>query len=345
MFSTWSDKREANTSGLTEKPISVIVAAHNEQENLKELVPLLLNQNYSQKEIIIALDRCIDKSEKVIRQFQDHPNLHLVNIVETPPAFSGKKFALTRAIEIAHHEILVFTDADCRPSDKNWLKHVNESFTDQIKISIGYSPYLKVPGVLNKFIRYETLLTCLQYFSFSRLGMPYMGVGRNMAYKKSFFQEKGGFGDFKSINGGDDDLFIGSHATRSNINSYYNNESFVFSKAKNSWKSLFKQKRRHLSVGKYYQKKHQLILGLLGSTQIMFWLTFAILAMLKASLSLLVLCFLIRLICFNLFFIRGARTISYKFELLWTPFLDLVHTLFLLIMGPVGFFTKRVKWS
>lgn len=341
----WIHDQKTTPKTVEERPVSVLIAARNESKNLLKLIPKLLNQDYDQFEIIIALDRCTDNSEDVIKQYTDNPRLNYVVINESTEGFSGKKLALTKAIERANNEILIFTDADCIPASSLWLKSVNDSYTEDTQISIGYGPYFTNPGLVNLFIRYETIITALQYFSFAQLGNPYMGVGRNMSYKKSYFIQNDGFGDLSSVTGGDDDLFIGHHATRNNINSYYREESFVYSDAKGSWKSLFIQKQRHLSVGKYYRKKHQLILGLLGGSQVMFWLTFVILATLKASVFILTICLMIRYLSFFLFFIIGIQKIGDRFTLLWTPVLDIVHTLFLLIMGPVGFFTKRVKWS
>ncbi|MEL6559497.1 MAG: glycosyltransferase [Bacteroidota bacterium] len=326
-------------------PISVVVAARNEHSNLKKLIPALLSQEYPQFEIIIALDRCTDDSYKLLEEYPTVSNLRFIEIKELPQSFSGKKYALTQAIEHSNHEILVFTDADCVPSSKKWLQTVKSAYSDTTQIVIGYGPYRKRSGAVNLFVRYETILTAIQYFTFCKLGIPYMGVGRNMSYRKSFFNQNNGFDQFSGVTGGDDDLFISHHATRNNINSYYNKESHVFSEAKDNWKSLILQKQRHLSVGKYYRKKHQMILGLLGASQIMFWLTFAILAILKVNPPVLIGCFLIRYTFLTLFFIRGTKVLEEKFTWLWMPVLDIIHTLFLLIMGPLGFFTKRVKWS
>ena len=339
-------RKKANPQpNASSDPVSVIVAARNEYHNLKILIPALLNQEYHNFEIVIALDRCSDDSEKLTNEYTSIPNLRFININELPDSFSGKKYALTRAIEDSNHELLVFTDADCIPASTKWLQIVTSSYKVSTQIVIGYGPYTQAPGSINLFVRYETILSALQYLTFSRLGMPFMGVGRNMSYRKSFFQHKNGFDQFSGIIGGDDDLFVSHHATRNNINSYYSKESHVFSKAKDNWKSLFLQKKRHLSVGKYYRKKHQVILGLLGATQIMFWLTFAILAILKVSLPVLIGCLVVRYTFLILFFTKGTKVLEENFTWLWIPVLDIIHTLFLLIMGPLGFFTKRVKWN
>lgn len=326
-------------------PLSVLIAARNEYSDLKKLIPAILSQDYPQFEVVIALDRCTDNSYRLPKEYEDVSNLRFIEIDELPPSFSGKKYALTKAIECSKNETLVFTDADCVPSSTKWLHSVKSAYSDATQMVIGYGPYRKRSGSVNLFVRYETILTAIQYFTFCKLGIPYMGVGRNMSYRKSFFNQNSGFDRFSGVTGGDDDLFISHHATRNNINSYYTKESHVFSEAKDNWKSLILQKQRHLSVGKYYRKKHQVILALLGTSQIMFWLTFAILAILKVNLPVLTGCLIIRYTFLFLFFVRGTRVLEEKFTWLWMPVLDIIHTLFLLIMGPLGFFTKRVKWS
>ncbi|MGB3466758.1 MAG: glycosyltransferase, partial [Cyclobacteriaceae bacterium] len=345
LTTAWNKKKPTFEAGKTvNESVSIIVAARNEADNLSRLIPLLLAQNYADYEIIIALDRCSDHSDEVVDTFTDS-KLKKLDIKVLPEGISGKKHALSQAIRVARNELLVFTDADCQPASPNWLMFVNHAFDTSTEIAIGYSPYRKNPGFLNRLIRYETIITALQYFSFAAANMPYMGVGRNMSYRKSFFIKKGGYGAFSGVTGGDDDLFIGYHATPDNLNSYYKEESSVFSEAETSWKSWFRQKQRHLSVARYYPKKHRLILGLLGSSQIMFWVTFVILALLKTNPAIILSCLLVRYLCYYWFLVSGMHKIGDRFALWWTPLLDIVHTLFLLVMGPVGFFTKKVKWN
>ena len=326
-------------------PVSIVVAAHNEAHHLPKLLSALLAQEYPVFEIVLVLDRCTDNSLEVLKAFQDAPHLLVIEIDETSAGFSGKKYALHKGIEAAKYELLAFTDADCVPRSNQWLKHVSTAFGPDTAIAIGYSPYQRFPGLLNRLIRYETITVALQYFSMAQLGHPYMGVGRNMAYRKTFYTTKRGFGQFSATTGGDDDLFISHHATSSNINSYYSVDSFVDTIPKQTWRSWFKQKQRHLSVGKHYRKSHQLILSLLSASQIGFWLTFVILAAVEAVLLSLVLCYLCRIICLMLFFGKGLRKLGDNFEWWWIPVLDVIYTTYLMTIGPVGYFTKRVKWS
>jgi glycosyltransferase involved in cell wall biosynthesis len=142
--------------------------------------------------------------------------LKMVNIDSTPAHVNGKKYAITLGIKAAKHDWILLTDADCRPNNEQWIRVVSERCSEDKNFVLGYSAYEKRPGFLNLFIRFETLLTAIQYIGFALAGNPYMGVGRNLAYRKSVFLENKGFNNFLSVTGGDDDLFVNQHATAKN---------------------------------------------------------------------------------------------------------------------------------
>src|SRR5690606_33778770 len=123
----------------------------------------------------------------------------------------GKKYGLTLGIKAASHEWILLTDADCRPNSRRWIRSMSRYFDEDTQFVLGFSPYRATAGLLNLFIRFETMLTAIQYFSFGWLGNPYMGVGRNLAYRKSKFLEEKGFNNFLHVTGGDDDLFVNQH--------------------------------------------------------------------------------------------------------------------------------------
>lgn len=116
-------------------------------------------------------------------------------------------------------------------------------------IVLGYGAYEKVKNsFLNKIIRFETMLTATQYFSWAKIGKPYMGVGRNLAYKKEEFFNVRGFMDHMKIRSGDDDLFINQAATKKNTAILYTPESFTFSEPKTTFSSWVYQKEDTLQL-------------------------------------------------------------------------------------------------
>ena len=328
-------------------PASIIVAAHNEHDNLTRLIPALQNQNLTDIEIIIALDRCTDGSNELIKQFQKNDKrIKPIEITEIPDGFNPKKFALNQAIEHAENEVLIFTDADCIPSSEHWASNITGNFSNSdVQLSIGFSPYLKKPGLLNGFIQFETMKTAMQYLVFTLAGHPYMAVGRNLAYKKSFFKEVKGFKNSQHITGGDDDLLINQYGVASNTRVHIGPDSVTYSYPKEDFTAYFRQKLRHLSVGKYYKSFDKFILTLLGTSEIMFWVTFIILAAAETNLGIILGIVISRWILLMLSFSKLSRLIGNQFEIVTVPLLDMVFSIYLLVMAPAGFFTRKVRWT
>lgn len=254
-------------------PVSVLVCAKNELENLKEFLPLILNQNYPDYEVVLIDDASSDDTRYYIEDLQkQHANLKLV-LVENNEAFWGnKKFALTLGIKAATRPYLLFTDADCYPASTEWIAEMTSHFTMHKTFVLGYGAYEKESGFLNKLIRFETLLTATQYFAWAKLGKPYMGVGRNLAYKKDEFFRVNGFINHMKLRSGDDDLFINEAANKNNITISFDPDGFTYSKAKETFKDWFLQKRRHATTAKHYKGFDQFQLGLFYISQFFFFI-------------------------------------------------------------------------
>ena len=233
------------TSTPKRVPISVIVCAKNEEENVKNFVPLLTQQNYPDYEIVLIDDASSDDTLELFEAFEkQYSNVKLVKVENNEAFWGNKKFALTLGIKAAKNEYLLFTDADCYPTSTEWIKEMSSQFTLEKTIVLGYGAYEKVKNsFLNKIIRFENMLTATQYFSWAKLGKPYMGVGRNMAYKREEFFKVRGFMDHMKIRSGDDDLFINQAANSKNTTICYSAESFTFTKPKTSFKEWCTQKR------------------------------------------------------------------------------------------------------
>ena len=255
-------------------PISIIICAKNEAENLKKNIPFILNQDYSNFEIVLVNDSSFDDSLEIMEAFEaEHNNIKLVNVKESEAFWGNKKYALTLGIKASKHDFLVFTDADCVPISKQWLAHLSSNFSNKKSIVLGYGGYAKKKfSFLNKLVRFETVMTALQYFSYANIGLPYMGVGRNMAYRKELFFNNSGFSNHMNIKSGDDDLFINEVANSSNTALCFTKESFTISEPKTSYKAWILQKRRHISTARFYKLKHQFLLGLFYITQLLFWI-------------------------------------------------------------------------
>jgi len=255
-------------------PISVIICAKNEAENLKKNIPLILDQAYSNFEIVLVNDSSFDNSLEIMKEFAaKNNNIKIVDVKESEAFWGNKKYALTLGIKASKHDFLVFTDADCIPNSKQWLANMSSHFSNEKSIVLGYGAYAKRKfSFLNKLIRFETVMTALQYFSYAKIGLPYMGVGRNMAYRKELFFDNSGFNNHMSIKSGDDDLFINEVANSTNTALCFIKESFTVSEPKTSIKAWILQKRRHISTASLYKLKHKFLLSLFYSTQLLFWI-------------------------------------------------------------------------
>lgn len=259
------------TSNAKKIPISVIICAKNEEENVKRLIPLLLEQDYPDFEIVLINDASSDQTLDVFKEYEKkHHNIKIVDVVNNESFWGNKKYALTLGIKAAKNEYLLFTDADCYPVSKQWINEMSSHFTHTKSIVLGYGAYEKVKGsLLNKLIRFETMLTAIQYFSWAKAGSPYMGVGRNLAYKREEFFKTNGFINHMKVRSGDDDLFINEAATAQNTDICFSPASFTYSEPKKTFSEWFRQKRRHASTAEHYKFSDKFQLGLFYFSQ--FW--------------------------------------------------------------------------
>jgi cellulose synthase/poly-beta-1,6-N-acetylglucosamine synthase-like glycosyltransferase len=330
----------------TDVPVSVIVCAHDEEENLKQLIPLLLQQDHPEFEVIIVDDRSNDGTyDYLLHETKVQSRLKMVHVNRTPPHVNGKKYSLTLGIKAAQYEWILLTDADCRPDSPNWIKTMSACFTDTKKFVIGFSPYQKEGGLLNAFIRFESLLTAIQYVSYSLLGNPYMAVGRNLAYRKSLFLEKKGFNEHINLTGGDDDVFVNQHARGVETVVCIEKEAVVHSIAKRTWGEFFKQKKRHLSVGKLYRFKHRFLLGIFAITWLLTWFLGIPLAIFSPIKYWIIGIFAFRIIFLTITTQISVKHLGQRFEAWLVPVLDFVFSIYYLSTGFVALVSKKVKWK
>jgi cellulose synthase/poly-beta-1,6-N-acetylglucosamine synthase-like glycosyltransferase len=340
-------KKKVTTDG-GRLPVSVIVCAHDEVENLKELIPQLLSQDHPEFEVIIVDDRSNDSTFDFLLEAtaKDH-RLRMVHINRTPPHTNSKKYALTLGIKAARFEWLLLTDADCRPDGTSWISTMSRQFNDATQFVLGYSPYEKGKGFLNAFIRFDTLMTAIQYVSFALLGNPYMGVGRNLAYRRSRFLEVKGFNNIIAITGGDDDLFVNLHAKGRNTAVCVERASQTHSKPKTSLKNFIQQRVRHLSVGRHYRFGHRLLLGLFMISWLGVWFL-GLPLMLKGDYYIAGIAgglIIFRIILVIITVHLAAKRFGQQFELWLVPLLDFIYAFYYLVTGLRTLVTKKVRWK
>ena len=305
-------------------PVSVIICARDEAANLTKNLPGALLQQYSTThEVIVVNDNSYDETKYLLEEFQrTFKQLHIVELKQEAKLIPGKKFPLSVGIKTAKYEIVLLTDADCVPATEHWLRMMQETYSEGTEIVLGYGAYHKKKGLLNKVIRWETFNTALQYFSYALAGIPYMGVGRNLSYKKEIFFRHKGFSSHNKIPSGGDDLFINMAATSSNTKININKDAFTLSDPPKTWGQWWRQKSRHYSTGKYYRPLHKFLLALYSLTHFLFY-PFLAASILFYNWKYALIVFGVRFVIQAVFYFLGLKKLGEKDLYPWFLFFDI----------------------
>jgi cellulose synthase/poly-beta-1,6-N-acetylglucosamine synthase-like glycosyltransferase len=286
--------RGDNKSGAA---VSVVICARNEAENLRKFLPAVLEQKYSDYEVIVVNDCSDDDTFDVLGQcLTKYSHLRVSTVNKDPKFTHNKKFAQFIGIKAAKNDILLFTDADCQPESDRWLAEMTSHFDESTDFVLGYGGYFKDKGLLNKYIRYDSMTIAMQYLGMAIRGIPYMGVGRNLAYRREVFFRNKGYGSHYNLISGDDDLFVNHNATKRNTCVEFRREAHVRSVPAATITEWFKQKRRHLTTARYYKFGNRLLLFIEPLSRTFFYVSLAILLAYELLLPYVASVFGIRLI-------------------------------------------------
>lgn len=346
IFGRFSAFKIKNTSSET-PPVSVIVCAKNEAENIEKNIPFILSQVYPQFELVLINDNSSDQTLKVMTAFQKaHHNVKIVNVKPVEAFWGNKKYALTLGIKAATHDTLLFTDADCMPNSNQWIAGMCAKFDREKVLVLGYGTYNKLKrSFLNKLIRFETFFSAVQYFSYATIGKAYMGVGRNLAYKRSLFFEANGFIGHIQVKSGDDDLFVNQMATKSNTAICISEPTFTSSTPKTDFESWILQKRRHVSTASYYKTKHKFMLGLFYVSQILFWVIGIALMYLMFHWQIIVALIALRFLIEYIVLFIAAKKLNEKDLILFLPVLEIVLISFQMFIFIKNLISKPQYWK
>ena len=345
LFASILRYREKSMSQI-QNPVTVILCAKNEAGNLKKNLPRILNQNYHLQDVIVVNDNSTDSSAQVLLDIRtNQKTFTIVNAIKQSTELQSKKSALAQGIEKANTEVLLMTDADCFPASENWVRKMQQKLTGPIEIVLGYSPYAKLKGWLNAFIRFDTLMVAIQYFSMSLAGMSYMGVGRNLAYKKSLYKKTGGFEKHLHILSGDDDLFIQEAANKSNVAINLDKDSFIISEPKKTWKEFFFQKARHITTGKTYKLSHTVLLGIFVMTLILHYLGGIGLIAYQYFIQAVIVSMILKLGITWGIFSKLAKVFKEGDLVKWFPILEMNFMIFNILLTPTLMTYKPTKWK
>ena len=268
--------KKGKISFQTEQPpVSVIICAKDESENLRQFLPFVLQQEYPDFEVIVINDGSTDDTENLLNDLSvEYSNLRTTFVPVGANNVSTKKLGLTLGIKAAKNDLLLFTDADCMPEDKCWIARMVRNFTPETEFVLGYGAYIEKKGLLNKLITYDTLFIALQYLGMAAARKPYMGVGRNLAYRKETFFAQKGFAATLGLSSGDDDLMVNKASNSRNTRVEISPDSITWSEPNATLRGWLYQKQRHLSVSSYYKESSKFRLSLEPITRGLFYLSF-----------------------------------------------------------------------
>lgn len=225
---THSKKASSTILNTENPPLSVIIVAKDAAHELQENLPSILEQDYPEFEVIVIYDHSADDCDDVLKLLEDkYPNLYHTFIPDSARYISHKKLGITMGIKASRHDWLVFTESNCHPQSNQWLKQMARNFTPATEIVLGYSNYEKASGWFNKKITFDTLLNSMRYLGMAIAGHPYMGTGRNLAYRKSLYYKQKGFAAHLNLQRGEDDLFINETANGHNTRVETSPESLI----------------------------------------------------------------------------------------------------------------------
>jgi glycosyltransferase involved in cell wall biosynthesis len=306
--------------------VSVIICARNEENNLVKNLEKVLKQDYPKFEVIVVLDQTADDSVHIIRDFQKtYPHLRYIELERNRHRKFGKKVPLTVGIKGAKYEKILLIDADCHPATDMWIRYMVSNFGENKRIVLGFGPYTRLKGMLNRFIRFDTAMIASTYLSSAKNRRPYMGVGRNMAYEKKLWFEVDGFKSHYHIQSGDDDLFIQDAASSKNVAIELHKDSWVYSHPKTTWKDWVRQKQRHFTTAPNYRLINKLFLGIFPTSMILMLLCSLILLFSFEWWLFVLSVLLFRSLMYWLVDGLLLKKLGQKDLIIWYPIFEIVH--------------------
>lgn len=244
--------------------VTVLIAARNEEDNIRATIEDLLAQDYPKAltEIIIVDDHSTDATAAIISSYADR-GITLLQLHEDQPLNSYKKKAIAGAIKRSTGDLMVATDADCRMGSR-WLSVVVGYFEANNLLMIS-SPvtYFEEQGAFER-------LQTLEFSYLIGMGAAFIGNNRastcngaNLAYRKDIFYEVGGFTGIDDLASGDDELLLQKVAARfpGRIGFLKNREAIVYTHAKHNLQSFLNQRRRWASKSTKYKDKRIIALA------------------------------------------------------------------------------------
>lgn len=321
--------------------VSVVMCVKDDAYNLEKKLPIILEQEYPNFEVVVVNDASKDETEYVLRVLQEiYPNLNVVNLYNNVNGFLGKKYPLSLGIKSAKNEIILLTESDTMPLNYNWITTMVKGFKQKKDIVLGFTNFEQKPTFLNTLMHYENLTSAMNYLGNAILNNPYMGQGRNMAYKREFFFETGGFISQYNISVGEDDLFINKNANSKNTSVIINKESINLASPKEKREEWVIQKKKHFKSMYHFKLKDKIISTLMPFATLLIYVLVALSIVFQFPWQYAILPLVLKYTFQIIVYYKSSKTLATKQVAFLSPLLEV---LFLFINTTIRFFTLFTK--
>ncbi len=214
-----------------EKPgASIIVYAKNDADYLAQFLPIILNQDYPNFEVIVVNDGSTDATKDLLSDFEmRYSNLYQTFAPEDTRSVSRKKLSVMLGIKAAKYDYIINTNANCQPQTDQWIAAIMRNFTKGVDVVIGHAHpiYKEDRGIGRWFRSFHFLQNCIQYLVYAINGKPYRGTNDNLAYRKQTFFNNKGFSHSMNLHYGDDDVFVSEIANEDNTRVELSSDSIL----------------------------------------------------------------------------------------------------------------------
>jgi len=344
-----SSKKSAVT--YPEEGVTVLVTARNKYQYLKVLIPKLFEQDYPKFDVLIVNDQSTDRTKRLLEDlFIKYPKLRSVTIKYTPKHLTAKKFALTLGFKVAKNDVILLTEADSLPSSNQWIRKMTAPVREQGKtFALGYSGYTQPSSTLGRWVKFESLLKALFFLSFSLWKAPFMGVGRNLCYRKSFFMEVKAFKGFWDVQGGEDALFVNAYATGKNTQVVIDPQAITTSECTENWKEYLAQEKQVFQAERNLKVEDKRKVGIYAISQALYWiggiglLLYFGIGFDWIQFSFVLACMLARTLLLS----RVIRSATFKLEGTRPTFnvllFDLIYIAYFWVLGSISYQAKNMK--
>ena len=271
-------RNEKNKNHFTKNylPVSVIICVKNEDENLLKNLPLILKQEYPARfEVIVVNEGATNETDIIISKLKrKYKNLKSTFVPNGIKLIVPRKLAVTLGVKAALNEWIVFTNADCMPKDKFWLKRIARNFLPETDFVFAHSVMFKTKGLLNKMITYDSLFRQLKLFGYALHKKPITSMINNFALRKSVFINNKGFKKILTLPKGDLELIANRYSAKNNTRVETASGSTVWSNAQESFSEWFYSRENEFFINRQLRFSSILRLSVEMFFRIVFYLSF-----------------------------------------------------------------------